>query len=55
MTVAQVEQLVGENRSTIDKWRARGCFVDPIRLPNGSIRYSRTAVAAWLSGLGAVA
>jgi predicted DNA-binding transcriptional regulator AlpA len=53
MTVESVCKLLAVSRRTLDGWRKRADdpFPAPTRLPNGSIRYSRAEVAAWLDGL----
>ena len=53
MTVEEVCDLLGETRSTLDKWRKRPevGFPVPKRMPNATIRYSRAAMSAWLDGL----
>lgn len=51
MSHASVCQLLGESRSTVDKWRARGVFPKGLRKPNGKVMFRRNDVAAFIAGL----
>jgi predicted DNA-binding transcriptional regulator AlpA len=42
---------LGESRSTIDKWRARGSAPRCVKLPNGHLRFDVDEVYAWLDDL----
>lgn len=55
MSMTDVCTLLGESRSTIDKWRARGVFPSGLRKPNGRVMFRRTDVAEFLNTLEAAA
>jgi hypothetical protein len=53
MTYAQLCELVGESRHTLNKWRARPDVQFPLarRKPNGKLLFHRPDVAAFLASL----
>jgi predicted DNA-binding transcriptional regulator AlpA len=51
MSMDDVCALLGESRSTIDKWRRRGVFPKGTRKPNGRVMFRRPDVATFLNEL----
>lgn len=51
MSMDDVCTLLGETRSTIDKWRARGLFPNARRKPNGNLMWGRSDVVAFIESL----
>lgn len=50
MNHAELCALLGETRSTVDKWRRRG-LVTGYRKPNGRVMFKRADVARFISAL----
>ena len=57
MTYAEVCQLFGESRHTLNKWRKRTELEFPVALvkPNGQLMFRRAEVAAFISRLAVAA
>jgi excisionase family DNA binding protein len=51
LTVAELCEELGINRSTFYDWRVKGKAPRCIRLPNGELRIRRTDLEAWLDRL----
>ena len=50
LTVDQLCELLAVSRSTLYKWRTRGLAPAALELPNGSLRFKRSDVDAWIGG-----
>ena len=48
LTVDELCELLAVSRSTLYKWRARGLAPAALELPNGSLRFKRSVVDAWI-------
>ena len=48
MTVEELCELLAVSRSTFYKWRTRGLAPAALELPNGSLRFKRSDVDAWI-------
>ena len=53
LTLAAVCEELGVSRNTLSDWRKDGRFPAGKRLPNGSLRFKATEVAAFLDALAA--
>lgn len=51
MSLDEVCELLGETRSTLDKWRARGAFPAGVRKPNRRVMFRREDVASFIESL----
>ena len=51
LTVAEVLDELGIERSTWEKWRQRGIAPNAVRLPNGQLRIRREWLDDWLKSL----
>jgi predicted DNA-binding transcriptional regulator AlpA len=49
LTVDEVLEELRVARSTFDTWRVLGVAPECIKLPNGSVRIRRAALAQWLA------
>lgn len=52
MRVADVEQEYGISRSTLNTWRSKGLFPEPIQIGPNTIAWKVEEVEAWLKSKG---
>jgi excisionase family DNA binding protein len=52
MTINEVAAALRVHRNTLNRWRRAGTSPPEFRLPNGSLRFTRDQVLAWLDQQG---
>ncbi|MGB8197953.1 MAG: helix-turn-helix domain-containing protein [Acidimicrobiales bacterium] len=51
LTMDQLANELGETRSTLNKWKARGKFPHFVKKPNGRLYFNIEDVYEWLDSL----